>query len=214
MATLVTGVTYRHPALLVKMVTTLDVVSAGRAVLGIGAAWNESEHAGLGFEFPRIGEREDRLEEALEIARLMFNEERPSYGGEHYRIERAINSPRPLQQGGPPILVGGDGEKRTLRAAARYADWTHWFPRPVEELKHKLDVFARHCADAGRDASQVMKLMGAPPEVKVDTPVDQAAELLQPYLEMGFAGFTFRNATYDTPAKLERLGELKRRMAA
>lgn len=214
LGTLVTGVTYRNPALLVKAVTTLDTISAGRAILGIGAAWNESEHIGLGFDFPRIGEREDRLEEALEIARLMFSEARPSFGGRYYRLERAINSPRPVQRPGIPILVGGDGERRTLRAAARYADITHWFPRPAEELQHKLEVFASHCAEAGREPSAVTKLLGAPPEVKVDTPVEEAAEMLHAYLEMGFAGFTFRNATYDTPEKLVRLGEIKRRLAA
>src|ERR1700730_4672895 len=105
LATLVTGVTYRNPALLAKLVTTLDVISGGRAVLGIGAAWNESEHRGYGFEFPPIGERTDRLDEALTICRLMFTQTRPSFEGRHHRIERAINSPRPVQPGGPRILV-------------------------------------------------------------------------------------------------------------
>src|SRR5437588_9355017 len=101
---LVTGVTYRNPAFLAKVVTTLDVVSSGRAILGIGGAWNEQEHRGFGWDFPPVGERLDRLEEALQICRAMFTEERPSFEGRHYRIEAAINSPRPVQPGGPPIL--------------------------------------------------------------------------------------------------------------
>src|SRR5262249_26969760 len=127
LGTLVTGVTYRHPALLAKMVTTLDVISRGRAVLGIGAAWNAGEHAGYGIPFPSVRERMDRLDEALGIARLMFTEERPSFTGHYYHIDRALNSPRPLQAGGPSILVGGGGERRTLLLAAKHADLTHWF---------------------------------------------------------------------------------------
>src|SRR5579872_5954861 len=137
LATLVTGVTYRNPALLAKMVTTLDVISHGRAILGIGAAWNDSEHAGYGFEFPPIGERMDRLDEALTIIKLMFTEDRPSFEGKHYRIDRALNSPRPLQAGGPKVLVGGGGEKRTLRILAKHGDIGHWFGGPLEDLKRK-----------------------------------------------------------------------------
>ena len=122
LATPVSGVTYRIPAHLAKTVTTLDVISKGRAVLGIGAAWNEAEHRGYGFEFPPIGERMDRLDEALTIIKLMFTTERPSFEGKHYRIEEALNSPRPIQPGGPKILIGGSGEKRTLRLLARHGD--------------------------------------------------------------------------------------------
>ena len=104
---LVTGVTYRYPGVLAKTVTTLDVVSAGRAILGLGAAWNEQEHRGLGWDFPPARERLDRLEEALQICRAMFTDERPSFTGTYYRIEEAINSPRPVTPGGPPILIGG-----------------------------------------------------------------------------------------------------------
>src|SRR5262245_59649601 len=121
LATLVTGVTYRNPALLAKTVTTLDILSGGRAVLGLGAAWNEEEHRGYGFEFPPVGERMDRLDEALTICRAMFTEARPSFDGRHYRIEAVLNVPRPIQPGGPPILVGGVGEQRTLKIAARHA---------------------------------------------------------------------------------------------
>src|SRR5215218_9206667 len=120
LGTLVTGVTYRNPALLAKMVTTLDIVSAGRAMLGIGAAWYEEEHDALGFDFPTAGERLDRLEEALQICRAMFTEETPSFAGTHYRIEKALNIPRPIQRNGPRIMVGGSGEKRTLRLGSLF----------------------------------------------------------------------------------------------
>src|SRR5439155_8630529 len=119
LGTLVTGVTYRNPALLAKIVTTLDVITSGRAILGIGAAWHDVEHQGLGFEFPPAGERLDRLEEAVQICRAMFREERPSFAGRHYRIEEAWNVPRPVQPGGPAIMIGGGGEKRTLRLVAQ-----------------------------------------------------------------------------------------------
>src|SRR5213082_4191837 len=138
LGTLVTGVTYRNPALLAKMVTTLDVISKGRAILGIGAAWNEDEHNGYGTEFPPIAQRMDRLDEALTIAKLMFTEERPTFEGKYYRIERALNVPRPVQPGGPKILVGGGGERRTLRLLAQHGDIGHWFGGNLEDLKRKM----------------------------------------------------------------------------
>src|SRR5437763_2057328 len=115
---LVTGVTYRNPALLAKIVTTLDVISSGRAILGLGAAWNEDEHRGYGIEFPPVGQRMDRLDEALAIARAMFTEERPTFEGRYYRVDRALNIPRPIQPGGPKIIIGGGGEQRTPKRAA------------------------------------------------------------------------------------------------
>src|SRR5947208_5623560 len=202
LGTLVTGVTYRNPALLVKEVTTLDVISKGRAILGLGAAWNEDEHRGYGFEFPPIGERRDRLDEALAIAKLMFTEERPSFSGRYYQIDRALNVPRPIQKGGPRIIVGGGGEQRTLKIAAKYADMTHWFPLGFDVLKHKNEVLERHCEAIGRDSPTIERTMATPvhvaaneaagkaildrlpPErrahVKVGTP-EQAAERLRPY---------------------------------
>src|SRR5580658_3402742 len=124
---MVTGVTYRNPALLAKEVTALDVLSGGRAVLGIGAAWFEAEHEGLGFDFPPLSERFDRLEEALIICRSMFTEDAPSFEGRFYRIKGAVNRPRPVHGAGPPILIGGGGERRTLRLVARYADACNLF---------------------------------------------------------------------------------------
>src|ERR1700730_6643988 len=146
LATLVTGVTYRNPALLAKIVTTLDVISGGRALLGIGAAWHDIEHEGLGFDFPPAGERLDRLEEALQICRAMFREESPTFDGRYYRVHGARNLPRPLQPGGPPILVGGGGERRTLRLVAQYADLCN-IAGDAATIRHKLEVLARHCAD-------------------------------------------------------------------
>lgn len=154
LGTLVTGVTYRNPALVAKTVTTLDIVSAGRAVLGIGAAWYEEEHQGLGFPFPRAGERLDRLEEALRICRAMFTEDRPSFAGRYYRIDDARNMPRPVQAGGPPIMVGGSGEKRTLRLVAEYADLCNIFGSPAT-VRRLLDVLAGHCAAVDRDPSAI-----------------------------------------------------------
>jgi F420-dependent oxidoreductase-like protein len=153
---MVTGVTYRNPALLAKEVTTLDVLSGGRAVLGIGAAWFEAEHQGLGFSFPPLSERFDRLEEALVICRAMFTQEAPSFDGRYYRIEGAINRPRPVQEGGPPILIGGGGERRTLRLVAEHADACNLFG-DADTIRHKLEVLARHCDDVGRDPATITK---------------------------------------------------------
>ena len=231
LGTLVTGVTYRNPAMLAKMVTTLDVISGGRAILGLGAAWNEDEHRGYGFDFPPIKERMDRLEEALTICHAMFTEERPSFEGRYYRIDQALNSPRPIQAGGPRILVGGGGEQRTLKIAAKHADMTHWFPLGLEALKHKTEVLERHCAAVGRDPSSIERTMTSPvlvapsdaardaileripPERRASLVVgspEQAAEGLRPYLDAGFTGFTFNNPVVPTPEAIGATGELLR----
>jgi F420-dependent oxidoreductase-like protein len=231
LGTLVTGVTYRNPAMLAKMATTLDVTSGGRALLGLGAAWNEVEHVGYGYDFPAVGERMDRLDEALSIVRAMFTEDRPSFTGRHYRIERALNVPKPVQPGGPPIMVGGGGEQRTLRIAAKHADLTHWFPLGMEALLRKTDLLARYCEEIGRDPATIERTMATPvivaaseaefaafrdrlpPErrahVSGGTP-EHAAEALRPYLDAGFTGFTFNNTTYRTPEQVATIGELLR----
>jgi F420-dependent oxidoreductase-like protein len=151
---LVTGVTYRNPALLAKIVTTLDVISAGRAMLGIGAAWHDVEHEGLGVDFPPVGERMARLEEAVQICRAMFRDEHPTFDGVYYRTKDAHNVPRPVQPGGPPILVGGGGEKRTLRLVARYADMCN-ITGDAATIRHKVGVLRDHCAAVGRDPAEV-----------------------------------------------------------
>ena len=229
LGTLVTGVTYRNPALLAKTATTLDVLSGGRAIFGLGAAWNDVEHAGYGFAFPPLRERMDRLDEALTIVRAMFTEDRPSFEGRHYRISEALNVPRPVQPKGPPILVGGGGEQRTLRIAAKHADMTHWFALGLDALRHKTDVLERHCAEIGRDPATIERTIGAPvivaaddaearsflermpedrrPFVKIGTPSQMANEM-RPYVDAGFTGFTFNNSLYRTPEQIARVGEL------
>jgi len=156
LGTMVTGVTYRNPALLAKMITTLDVISAGRAILGIGAAWNDDEHAGYGFEFPPVAERMERLEEALQICRAMFTQKAPSFAGKHYSISEALNEPRPIRPGGIPILVGGSGERKTLRLVAKYADACNVFG-DIEMIRHKLEVLDAHCEQIGRDPAEITR---------------------------------------------------------
>jgi F420-dependent oxidoreductase-like protein len=154
LGTLVTGVTYRNPALLAKMVTTLDIISGGRAVLGIGAAWHDVEHEGLGFDFPPVKERMDRLEEAVQICRAMFTAPSPSFEGRYYRIHDARNLPRPLQERGPRLMVGGSGERRTLKLVAQYADLCN-INGDAPTIRHKIDVLRSHCRDVGRDPDEI-----------------------------------------------------------
>src|ERR1700722_563781 len=153
--TVVTAVVYREPGLLAKAVTTLDVLSGGRAMLGIGAAWNEKESRGLGLFFPPLAERFERLEEALRICLQMWSDDEGPFDGEHYQLARTLNSPQSLSRPHPPILIGGAGEKKTLRLVARYADSCNIFDTP--ELAHKLDVLREHCATEGRDYAEIEK---------------------------------------------------------
>ena len=155
LGTMVTGVTYRHPGILVKAVTTLDVLSGGRAYLGIGAAWNEEEHKGLGVPYPPVAERFERLEETLRIAGQMWSGDEQPFLGKHYRLERPLNSPPAVSRPHPPILVGGTGEQKTLRMVAQYAQACNLFPGP--ELEHKLDVLRGHCEDLGRNYDDIHK---------------------------------------------------------
>jgi F420-dependent oxidoreductase-like protein len=152
---MVGGVTYRNPALLAKITTTLDVLSSGRAILGIGAAWFADEHRAYGFDFPPLLERLERLEEAVQIARAMFTQEQASFAGRHYRVENAINSPRPIR-GDIPILIGGSGERKLLRTVAQYADASNVFG-DVERIRHLVDVLERHCESVGRDPAEITK---------------------------------------------------------
>ncbi|MDQ2754556.1 MAG: LLM class F420-dependent oxidoreductase [Actinomycetota bacterium] len=154
---LVTGVTYRHPGLLAKIVTTLDVLSAGRAQLGIGAAWYEREHRGLGVPFPPISERFDRLEEALQICHQMWSDDDGPYNGRYYQLAETICAPRPIQQPAPKILIGGSGERKTLRLVARYADACNLFAPDPEVVAHKIEVLVRHCDAEGRDPASIQK---------------------------------------------------------
>jgi F420-dependent oxidoreductase-like protein len=158
LGTMVTGVTYRLPALLVKTVTTLDVLSGGRAWFGVGAAWNEEEHVGLGVPFPPVAERFERLEETLQIARQMWAGDETPFHGTHYRAERLLNSPQSLSRPHPKILIGGMGEQKTLRFVARYADACNLFELPdAATFQRKLDVLQSHCAAEGRDYAEIEK---------------------------------------------------------
>jgi F420-dependent oxidoreductase-like protein len=158
LGTMVTGVTYRHPGLLVKTATTLDVLSHGRAYLGIGAAWNEEEHKGLGVPFPPLAERFERLEETLQIAHQMWRGDEKPFNGKHYTLERPLNSPQSVQRPHPPILIGGTGERKTLRMVAQYGDACNLFARlGKDELQHKLDVLRDHCQSLGRPYEEIEK---------------------------------------------------------
>src|ERR1700677_213992 len=154
LGTLVTGVTYRNPSILAKIVTTLDIISRGRAILGIGGAWYDVEHRALGVEYPSDGVRLDMLEEAVQVCRAMFTGDDVSFSGEHYQLDHARNLPRPVQVGGPKIMIGGGGEKRTLRLVAMYADKCN-VTGDVATLSRKVEVLHRHCADVGRDPAEV-----------------------------------------------------------
>jgi F420-dependent oxidoreductase-like protein len=153
--TLVTGTVYRHPGILAKTVTTLDVVSGGRAWLGIGAAWNEEESRGLGIPFPPVAERFERLEETVQICLQMWRGDEAPYQGKHFQLERPLNSPQALTKPHPPILIGGGGERKTLRFVAKYAQACNLFPSP--DLPRKLDVLRAHCDAEGRDYDEIVK---------------------------------------------------------
>ncbi len=158
LGTMVTGVVYHQPGILAKTVTTLDVLSGGRAWLGIGAAWNEAESRGLGIPFPPIKERFERLEETLQICQQMWEGKRGSekpFRSEHYTLERPLNSPQSLTRPHPPILIGGGGEKKTLRLVAQYADACNLFPTP--EIPRKLDILREHCQAVGRNYDEIEK---------------------------------------------------------
>jgi F420-dependent oxidoreductase-like protein len=157
LGTMVTGVTYRHPGLLIKTVTTLDVLSGGRTWLGIGAAWNEEEHRGLGVPFPSTRERFERLEETLQLAHQMWTGDESPFEGQHHQLERPLNSPPALSSPHPRILVGGGGERKTLRLVAQYADACNIFDMGPDAVRAKYDVIRRHCEDVGRDYGDIEK---------------------------------------------------------
>jgi F420-dependent oxidoreductase-like protein len=156
---LVSGVTYRHPGLLAKIVTTADVLSGGRAFLGLGAAWYEREHLALGVRFPPMKERFERLEEALQICLQMWSDDDGPYKGVHYQLAETICVPRPIQQPRPPIMIGGGGERKTLRFVAKYADACNLFASSVDDVRHKLEVLERHCENEGRDSATIQKTL-------------------------------------------------------
>lgn len=181
LALLVTGVSYRHPGLLAKIVSTVDVLSGGRAELGIGAAWYEREHRGLGVPYPPVAERFERLEETLRICKQMWDpDNNGAFEGKYYRLEETLCSPLPLSK--PPILIGGGGEKKTLRLVAQYADACNLFATSTEDIAHKLDVLRRHCDAVGRDYDTITKTILAVGEVANP---DKFVAGMAPYAKLG-----------------------------
>jgi F420-dependent oxidoreductase-like protein len=202
----VTAVVYREPGLLAKAVTTLDVLSGGRAWLGIGAAWNEDEARGLGLPFPPTAERFERLEEALQICLQMWSDNDGPYTGKHYQLERTLNSPQPLTRPHPPILIGGGGEKKTLRLVAQYAQACNLFPGP--ELEHKLDVLRGHCEAVGRDYDEIEKTVMISLDPGPDGEnIDPLLEQLRSLAALGVSHAHGRVPHVSTIAPLELLGE-------
>jgi F420-dependent oxidoreductase-like protein len=204
--TVVTAVVYRDPGLLAKAVTTLDVLSGGRAMLGIGAAWNEEESRGLGLFFPPTAERFERLEEALQICTQMWSGDDGPYKGTHYTLERTLNSPQSLSRPHPPILVGGAGERKTLRLVAQYADACNIFDTP--ELPHKLDVLRGHCEQLGRDYDQIEKTAQlrfdlGPRGEKVEQTVEHLHELAALGIQVAHGAL----ADVSRPGTLELMAE-------
>jgi F420-dependent oxidoreductase-like protein len=204
--TVVTAVVYRDPGLLAKAVTTLDVLSGGRAMLGIGAAWNEEESRGLGLFFPGTAERFERLEEALQICQQMWADDDRPYVGKHYRLQRTLNSPQALSRPHPPILIGGAGERKTLRLVAQYADACNIFDTP--DLAHKLDVLREHCQRLGRNYDEIEKTA----QLRFDLGehgehVERTIEHLHELADLGIQVAHGALANVSQPGTLELMGE-------
>ena len=186
---LVTGVTYRAPGLLAKTVATLDVLSGGRGQLGIGAAWYQREHQGLGVEFPPTAERFERLEEALQVCFQMWSDDNGPFKGKYYELTETICEPRPISRPRPPVLIGGSGERKTLRLVAKYVDACNIFAGPTDQIAHKLDVLRRHCDNEERDYDRISKTMLAR-----NDPFGDADEFLadaQQYRDLGIDTLIF-----------------------
>jgi F420-dependent oxidoreductase-like protein len=195
LGTMVTGVTYRHPGVLVKTVSTLDVLSGGRAMLGIGAAWFEREHRGLGVAFPPLRERFERLEEALQIAHLMWSGGIHQFEGKHYQLAETLNVPKPLTIPRPPILIGGMGEQKTLRLVAKYADACNLFTHAGTALiKQKLDVLRRHCDALKREYERIEKTSLATLTLTDDASIDAAVATCRE-----LAGAGIQHAIFNMP---------------
>jgi F420-dependent oxidoreductase-like protein len=206
--TLVTGVVYRAPGLLAKAVTTLDVLSHGRAMLGIGAAWNAEEAAGLGLFFPSTSERFERLEEALQVVLQMWSESDASFAGKHYVLTRTLNSPQILTRPHPPILIGGSGENKTLRLVAKYADACNLFGGP--ELERKLAVLQTRCDEVGRDYDEIEKTAIVPIDPGANG--ERVDQLLQQLADLHALGITVAHGSLPQVASLDRLDVLAERV--
>jgi F420-dependent oxidoreductase-like protein len=199
---LVTGVTYRHPGLLAKTVTTLDVLSQGRSMFGIGAAWYEREHLALGVPYPPVSTRFEMLEETLQICRQMWSDNDGPYEGAHYTLAETICVPQPIRR--PPVLIGGGGEKKTLRLVAQYADIWNSTDSEIDVLTHKLDVLKRHCDAVGRDVEEIRKTVGV-----FDDPFADVDKYLEKIERMAGLGVDMIN-TGPVPGSPDPAGFVKR----
>ena len=230
---MVTGVTYRNPAFLAKVVTTLDIVSSGRAILGIGAAWNEEESRAYGYEWPSTAERFERLEDAIQICRAMFTHQQSTVHGRRHSVDGAFNVPQPVQPSGPRIMIGGGGERKTLRLVAEYADMWNGFGDP-DTIRHKLEVLAEHCRDVGRDPADIVKTrLGTLivtktketaearreafkkargiddqmlPMMLTCGTADEVGDAVQAYFDIGLDGLLFNMPAGSTPEDVELAG--------
>ena len=200
-----TGVTYRHPGLLAKTVTTLDVLSGGRAMLGIGAAWYDREHLGLGVPFPSMSERFERLEETLQIVRQMWSGDEAPYKGKHYQLAETLIVPPPVQRPHPPIMIGGSGERKTLRMVAQYADACNIFGGEPTESSTSWTCSAGHCDDLGTDYDAIEKTM----IVNADPTEDPAGFVasMEPFAALGISMITVMPAGDDPVAWTTRMCE-------
>ncbi len=201
---LVTGVTYRHPGILAKTVTTLDVLSGGRAYLGIGAAWFEREHLAMGVPWPSRRERFERLEETLQIVHQMFADNERPFSGRHFRLAETINSPAALSRPHPPILVGGGGERKTLRLVAKYADACNISGADLNVLAHKLEVLQEHCHVEGRDYASIEKTSSLL-DIKAEDSSAAIVDRLAPLAERGVQHVVLANWHFKDTATVERI---------
>jgi len=205
---MVTAVVYREPGLLAKAVTTLDVLSGGRAILGIGAAWNEDESKGLGLLFPPVSERFERLEEAILIMKQMWSGDQGPFDGKHYHLARTLNSPQVLSRPHPPILIGGAGEKKTLKLVARYADACNIAAYSLDETARKLDVLRQHCVNEGRDYDDIEKTAQTRYDLGENGEnVNRVIEHLHRVAELGFSQVHGSLLRVSQPGQLDLLAE-------
>jgi F420-dependent oxidoreductase-like protein len=210
LGTLVTGVTYRHPAILVKQASTLDVLSGGRAYLGIGAAWNQREHKAFGVEYGTWTDRFEILEDALQIAHRAWRGETGAFHGKRIHLTEQIDVPPPVQRPHPPILIGGGGERKTLRLVAQYADATHQGTSDPDEFSHKMDVLRRHCDDVGRDFDEIERFAGLAVAAPRSRDIYEPSRILDNVGELaavGVQGVFFVLPRVTDPETIERFGE-------
>jgi F420-dependent oxidoreductase-like protein len=201
---LVAGVTYRHPGLLAKIATTLDVLSEGRSVFGIGAAWYEREHHALGVPYPALSERFERLEETLQIALQMWGPDAAPYEGAHYRLGETLNSPAAVSQPHPPIMIGGRGERKTLRLAAQYAQIVNLTAYEPDDVAHLLDVLRRHCDEVGTDYDGIEKQIIT---TRLDTADPSYWTMAERWAKLGIDLVVMGVVPNDQVASVERLAE-------